>query len=175
MTLDIDLVNSTHSFIEVVKTLEMGKFNNFEPTTKIREKFEICGEENNNTEKIYLIFNSLENETFLIKFEIFDESEHEPIIFYMKKISEIAPVPELNVLMTLNETKSLDHDYDYSIIEKSKLVQKKLIIDQDKAYFYISSEVGEQILISHRIVYNSTGVKHTFAGAGTYGFIYYYN
>lgn len=171
MTLDISLVDSNYSFIEVVKTLEMGKFDNFKSITKTREKLEICGEENNNTEKIYLIINSVENETFFIKFEIFDDSEHKPIIFYMKKISVIAPVPELNVLMTLNKTKSLDHDYDYTIIEKTKLNEKKPIIDQDEAYFYISSEVGEQILISHKIVFNSTGVKQIFAGAGTYGFI----
>lgn len=169
MTLHVSLMNSNHTYIEILRTLEMGSLKNFKTFSNMTENIEICSEDENNNEKIYLIISSIKNETSLIKFEIFDQSEHPKIVFYMKKIAEIIPIPEMDVLMTIDRNRVHDHDYEYTLVSKSVVNPKIPIINEDEAFFYISSEIGEQMLIYPKFFYNDSGIIGHNSGSDSYG------
>jgi hypothetical protein len=89
----------------------------------------------------------------------------------MKKFCNRGKIPELNVLMTTNKTRSENKDYEYQIIDKSVLTEAEdlPIVLADQVYFYISSEIGKQILIYPKIIINDTDVKGYLTGRGTFG------
>ena len=149
----------------------MINFREFPETSSVSETFEVCNDMKD-AEKIYLAFFCHESETNLLEFVLSDNSTHKPLKFYMKKeCNKGKKIPELNVLITTNKNKTLENDYEYTIIEKSvtQNPESLLTIVEDKVYFYMTSEKGKQILIYPKITLNDTGVQAYLTGPGSFG------
>lgn len=156
-----------------MSTLDMVNFKEFPSQQNQSLDLEICDDQEQNTvNKIYLAFYCHNSESNIIEFQIAQKnSSHEPISFYMKKLCGKGKVPELNVLMTTDKSKSLEKNYEHRIIDKSgkRAVEELPIIIEDQVYFYISSEIGKQILIYPHVTINSSEVKGYLTGQGTFG------
>lgn len=155
----------------IMTTLDMFNFRDFTKSYTFTKKLEVCSD----VDKIHLAFFCNLSTTILLEFELIDNnknSTHEPLKFYMKKVCSFGKVPELNVLMTTNKNKTAVDEYEYIIIDKSVLkpIDSLPIVKEDQVYFYISSEIGRQILLNPRISVNDTkGVKPYLEGQGAFG------
>lgn len=169
----VKLMNATNTSIKIMSTLDMLNFKEFPEKTSASTNLEICDDYgDNNANKIYMAFFCHQNEISLVEFELTQRnSTHAPLKFYMKKFCNRGKIPELNVLMTTNKTRSENKDYEYQIIDKSVLTEAEdlPIVLADQVYFYISSEIGKQILIYPKIIINDTDVKGYLTGRGTFG------
>ena len=163
---------SQNTSIKIMKTLDMLNFKDFPDLQSDFANLEIC-DDKETVNKIYVAFFCHQNETSIVEFAITQtNSTHPPLKFYMKKFCSRGKVPELNVLMTANRSNFDNKYYENKIIQKSVLnpVEDLPIVLEEQAFFFISSEIGKQILIYPKITMNDTGVRGYITGRGTFGY-----
>ena len=156
-----------------MKTLDMLNFKDFPNQNTDTTNLEIC-DDREMVNKIYVAFFCHQNETSIVEFGITQtNSTHPPLKFYMKKFCNRGRIPELNVLMTTNKS---DFENKTYIMHKSVLndPEELPIVYEDQVFFYISSEIGKQILIYPKISFNDTGVTGFLTGRGTFGLFIFF-
>ena len=163
----VRLEESQFTSIKIMKTLDMLNFKDFPDKNTDTTNLEIC-DDGEMVNKIYVAFFCHQNETSIVEFGITTNTTHPPLKFYMKKFCNRGKIPELNVLMTTNKSNYEDKKY---IMHKSVLnnPEELPIVFEDQVFFYVSSEIGKQILIYPKISFNDTGVTGYLTGRGTFG------